>query len=87
MTELSDLVFAVSSDDVIAQVFSPKRLIQIGIEELGDGAACFEDGVAMVHGAGEIGVCKSDAAERDGAENFARRRVAVCAEEKTRLRT
>jgi len=87
MTELSDLVFAVSSDDVIAQVFSPKRLIQNGIEELGDGAACFEDGVAMVHGAGEIGVCKSDAAERDGAENFARRGVAVCAEEKTGLRT
>jgi hypothetical protein len=28
MTELSDLVFAVSSDDVIAEVFSPKRLVQ-----------------------------------------------------------
>jgi len=87
MTELSDMLFAVSSDDVIAECLVQSVLIQNGIEELGDGAACFEDGVAMVHGAGEIGVCKSDAAERDGAENFARREVAVCAEEKTRLRT
>jgi len=32
-----------------------------------------------------VGVCKSDAAERDGAENFARREVAVCAEEKNQV--
>src|ERR1700757_942995 len=38
-----------------------KPLIQDGIEELGDRAAGFQDGAAMVHGACEIGVGKGDA--------------------------
>jgi len=60
-------------------------LIQDGIEELGNGATGLEDGVAMVHGASKIGVGKSDATERGRAKDFARRWIAVCAEEKTGL--
>ncbi len=66
---------------------SPTHLIQDGIEELGDGAAGFEDGVAMVHGAGEIGVGESDATERGRAENFTGSGIAVRTEEEAGLRT
>jgi len=74
-------------NDGVVGVCSPTHLIQNGIEELGDGAAGFEDGVAMVHGADEIGVGKGDAAEWRGAENFARRGIAVRTEEEAGLRT
>src|SRR5579863_9427055 len=40
----------------------------------------------MIHGAGEVGVGERDAAEWGGAENFARRRLAVRTEEKAGLR-
>ncbi len=41
------------------------------VEELVDGAVGFEDGEAVIHGAGEVGIGKGDAAEGGAAQQFA----------------
>src|ERR1700736_3647423 len=55
------------------------------VQKLIDGALGFEDGVAMVHGTGKVGVCEGDAAEGSASQHFTWRRLPVLTEEETRL--
>src|SRR5450759_3956196 len=59
---------------------------RLGSDQLLHGAIRFADGVAVIRCAGEIGIRKSNATVRSIAQDVARRRLAVDAEEEPRLR-
>ena len=63
-----------------------RSLHTLGAVQLLDRAISLADRVAMIHGAGEIGICKRDATVWPIAQDVARRRLAAQTEEEAGLR-
>ena len=57
------------------------------IKQLADSSFCFEYGITMVHGSGQIGVSKCNTPKGRTAQDFASGRLAAASKEEPRLRT
>src|SRR5271170_3169194 len=57
------------------------------IKQLADSPFCFEYGITMVHGSGEVGVSKCNPSEWGAAQDLASGRLPTTSKEETWLRT